>query len=491
MNIIFVCNSAYQVLIAAILCRAAYGDFHCFLAMDEYFFRTFAPHADFSRNPFFDKIVCLRDASLSKDVDDLLALQPVTIHLFNWGNECSRLIYNRCACPVDLTDEGIGSYQLKKMWAPFDVDFSKLRCIHLLAPVFSQDQSLGIPIRRIPLDEVFSDPTGKTCFLKQINRLFQYSPARLPDIVFFDRYFVSVNSMPTSFERYFLTQVMAILRPYRYYIKIHPSESVKLSQYRYRGLNPQFCETPHVPWEVILLNILSQKPMVLVSVNSTPIVLSKLLASSMNVRVESICLLDIAKQYLDEDERFVETLVKAHNLRYKDSPIICTSSFEEFGRVLRDIPFLNAEIPGQDMDIVPFQETEWLRKQYLWYSKTFGNMLDTVDLTVSSGGIQHIIDSQFYSWIDARPTVRFALKMKHAVEADMCLILSSRGVVQSVKDLEVIMNAKEKRMAIISKSKAGNSIVAAICLPAGKTMLDVSFSFEQPLLVYDYRKYTK
>lgn len=491
MKIIFVCNSSYQILIAAMMRQLEYHDAFTVLAMDAYFYDTMVNQCEPADNPFFDRIVCLHDASLSEDVDRLLSIQPDKVHLFNWGNDCSRLVYDRCRCPVEVTDEGIGSYQLQKMWNHRNVDLSRLSGIWLLVPEFSQDQELGIPIRRIRIADLFANEENRNLFLWQINRFYRYTPEVLPDIFYFDRYFVSGNMMPTSYERQILLHLVPILNSYDFCIKIHPSESFKLAQYRYRGLDVRFFENTRTPWEVILLNHLSHRPLMLISVNSTPVILSKLIASALDVQIEAISLIDMVRDYVDPEERFIETLLEAYNNSFPETPVHRVSALLQMAEILGNTAFLQPVHAAAPIAVSEdLSEAQWLRQEYLWYSKTFGNLLDTTEISLwATDGSLLYSDYLFYAWRDGHVALNFRVDAPVAENAcSLKLVFSKRGIVQRLENVRIETVCQGKSYIQYS----GSCEISQLELPVADVFDDVKVQFDIgfPLLPYNYREYT-
>lgn len=491
MKIVFVCNSSYQIMIAAMMRRLEYPDAFTVLAMDAYFYDTMIHQCEPAGNPFFDRIVCLHDASLSEDVDRLLSIQPDKVHLFNWGNDCSRLVYNRCICPVEVTDEGIGSYQLQKMWNHRNVDLSRLEGIWLLVPEFSQDQELGIPIRRIRITDLFASEESRNLFLRQINCFYRYTPEVLPDIFYFDRYFVSGNMMPTSYEREMLLHLVPILSPYDWCIKIHPSESFKLAKYRYRGLDVRFFENTRTPWEVILLNHLSHRPLMLISVNSTPVILSKLIASALDVQVEAISLIDMVRDYVDPEERFIETLLESYNNSFHETAVHRVSALPQIAEILVNTAFLqpvHAVAPTAASE--DLSEIQWLRQEYLWYSKTFGNLLDTTEISLwTADGSLLYSDYLFFAWRDRHVNLNFRVDALMTENACLLkLVFSKRGIVQRLENLRIeTVHQGESHIQY-----NGSCEISQLELPVTDVFdgVNVQFDIGFPLLSYNYREYT-
>ncbi len=495
MTTVFVCNSAYQVLISAIMCATEYASSENYLAMDAYFYHTIQGHYQIDGNPFFIDTICLNDDTLDKDVDQVISLLPDKVHLFNWGNPCSRLIYEKATCPIEITDEGIGSYQLQKMWLHRGVSFSKVSCIWLLVPELSQDTILNIPIKKLPVEALFSCESQRIWFLEQINRLFRYIPSHIPDVIYFDRYFVSGNMMPTSTERAMLAQLIPLLQPYDYCVKLHPSENVQIAKYRYRDLPAPFFVETRVPWEVALLNLSKKQRLVLISVNSTPIVLSKMLSLVFDIQIESICLIDIVKEYVNLEELFISPLVDAFNCQFPQDPIIRVSTFPALhtvlARTLDTNDKVNIKVPSSE---TVFTDVDWLRNEYLWYSRAFGNLLDTVKLSIQIAGQEHAFyDSDtFYSWRDERVEALFDLDLKNTKPIQgawkLNFHLASRNVLQSVENLEISCINQQEKQTVLYKSRSSKTELELL-VETFPAKVIVKFSIPYPIIDYNYREY--
>lgn len=490
MRVVFVCNSSFQILVAAMLRRLHYPKDNIVLALDEYFYHTLVSCCNLSDNRIFDEVCCLRDANLRADVDSLLSITPDKVHLFNLGTECSCLVEEMCSCSVEMTDEGIGSYQLQKMWKDQSDKLMKLKAIWLLAPEMSQDYSLGIPIRPIRIAELFNRKKDRDGFLKEINHFFNYDPEEIPDIFYFDRYFISANMMPTSFERLYLFQLTCILANYKSCVKVHPLESIKLAQYRYRNLGIPLFRNTRTPWEVILLNHLSIKPIVLVSINSTPIILSKVLASALDMRVEAVCLIDWVKDYVDPPERFIETLVDYYNQINPTTPIFRIKSAEDLSSVLESFSFLHC-VKEKCINITEKSsnsERDWLLKEYLWYSKTFGNMLDTVRIAFEDpDGCIVYSNYMFYSWRDEKINIVFSLPQIMTNATIIRIALSSSGRIHRTNNIHIKLTNNWQTQHWCSPRSDHTEITVPLSMYIEK--VEVKFDIEFPLETFNFKEY--
>lgn len=486
MNNLFICNSSYQILISAIMCELYYGKDNNTLLFDEYLYNTISKIMSSTYNTFFENIVCAHSQSLKKDISILFSKYNYDrIHIFNWGNSCSRYIYETYSSEFIALDEGLGSYRLFDIWNDQGIDLLKLNTVYLLDPSLSSDYEYGLNIKSIDVYNLISTQSRWEIFLRKVNRLFGYNPINSPSVIYFDRYFVSENTLPYVYEQFFLNQLLRILASYDYGIKIHPSESNELAKLRYGIHSNNILENTVVPWELVLMNRDKDKPLVLLSINSTPIILSKYWGILLNIPITSITLIDLVRDYIDQQELYIEPLVDHYNAIHPENSVLRAKNFYDVESKL-EIAFSSAERNVLSSPVNNFDQYElsWLRSQIKMYSKLFGNLIAILQISLFNGK-KHIVSlKKVFTYvnglIDANVKLNGIIVDCNKIEVDIKI----PNLTFSIRKYEITSSSfSYKGICVTNSNKI--CFISDNSFPAFNSF-SIHVELEKPLISFDY-----
>lgn len=485
MNNIFICNSSYQILISAIMCELYYKNDSNTLLLDEYLYNSVSGTLDLSSNLFFKNALYIATDSIIQDISKMFAKSNYgRVHLFNWGNACSRYIYENYNSEFIALDEGLGSYRLFDIWSSQGIDLLKLKTIYLLDPPLSTDYKYGFNIQEIDLYSLISNKSRWETFLTKINALFGYKHDDYPSVLYFDRYFVSENSLPYVYEQFFLERLLKILTPYNFGIKIHPSESITLAKLRYGIYSHNILKNTVIPWELVLMNK-PRETLVLISINSTPIILSKYWGRLLDISITSISLIGLVKDYIDQQELYILPLIEHYNTIHPETSVFRAKNFYDVASQL-SLTFSPEErntLISPDY-LIEQNELSWLKSQIIRYSKLFGNLIAIVQLSLYNNNEQIESIKRAVTYVNG--TIEMIIELDKALaNCDKIMInISTPNLMLNIRRFEVnassfSYNANEKR--------ATNTlcIESRYHFPAF-TNLNVYIELERPLIGYDY-----
>lgn len=486
MKNVFICNSSYQILISAIMCELHYSKDQNTLLLDEYLYNSASKTLNLSSNAFFKRTICLSSDSFIHDISILFEnCNFDRIHFFNWGNACSRYIFNNYNNSEFIAlDEGLGSYRLFDIWSSQGIDLLKLKTVYLLDPSLSTDFELRHNIKEIELNTLVSNKLRWKAFLEKANGLFGYKPNKMPSIIYFDRYFVSENTLPYVYEQFYLKQLLKVLSPCDFGIKIHPLESIELAKLRYGKYSRNILKDSVVPWELVLMNI-TQKTLVLLSINSTPIILSKYWGNLLDISITSISLIDVVKDYIDQQELYILPLIEHYNAIHPETAVFRARSFYEVeSQISLALSPDKRDILTNQENSIEREELTWLKFQIKKYSKLFGNLVAIVRMSLYNNSQQITFIKRAVTYINGN--IELSIELDR--EVTDCTKIEINYDIPNLS-----LNVRRCKVNAYSFTYDVNeaTVTNQICLKSKShflsfTRLDVYIEFERPLIGYDY-----
>lgn len=476
MKIGFVCNSAYQLMVAAIVKEIFYQSDETVLFLDNYFFRKIVKGCNFEEQSFFDNIVVAPKKITGKYCNDTLdGLDLDILHFFNWGTDLSRMLYEIADTTVIVLDEGMGSYRIGDIWKS-EILLEKISEVWLIAPELSVDTWENIRVKKIPLGDIYTKPDLYNSLIEKLNRLFNYEPNELPDVIYFDRYFLSENTLPKEYERKIIEKIVDIWRDRHIGIKIHPSEDLNLAKYRYLGINVEFLTNYCTPWELMLFQ--AKKEMTLISINSTPIVYSLLLAGELGIDISSICLINVVSNIVDEQELYIIPLINKYNEVYLEKPVLMINCISELERLGSDNNMPVTLCEGDKL--FSYNELEIIFKEHC---SKLGNFLDAINVVWKKDEDEGNV-YEFYSLLDEKIDRTFIL---HENVNKLQLEISSYENCFLIKNLKIYINNRERTLVYERIDAFFPKERIEICNNATIRTINISFEIQYPLFKYDFQ----
>ena len=468
MKIGFVCNSPYQILIAAIYKELVYRDEAGVLLIDDYLGRKISDNYNFENQSFFSDCIVIPSFPTVEYVDKLMVqINLDVIGMFNWGSEISKIIYRLVDTKFILLDEGLGSYRLQEIWK--DIIFDKISEIWLLEPKLSMDKFNSIIVNKIPLDIFYDNENYFQQIICELNQFFNYFPKKLPTVIYFDRYFVSENTLPQVYEKKLIDYIISTYSSEQIGIKIHPTEDFRLAQYRYSDYDVVLMDDYLVPWELMLLQDRNSK--ILLSINSTPIIYSQLFAMQLKLRCDSICLIDLVYNVISEQEHYIIPLIEHFNNLFPNNRVRLIDN--EYSEELISNHTRNR--------LFSYRELEEIIKQS--YIKN-GNSIEAMTLSyrTTSGNIKKYA---YYSLFDGQVTRKFPVE---GIVDNIEVKLSSFANKFAVRKLVVYaINSNKITLCAEADSSESMEIIKIGSGFENAEELLVSFEIEYPIFNYDYQ----
>ena len=485
-KILFICNSSYQIMISAIMKELEYGNDECYLALEDYLYRNTIEQMNFKKD-FFNEVFCVKDLEVPQFIEFIRASQVEKIHIFNWGNECSKRFFYAMSEKIELLDEGLGSYQLNEIWRKEGIDLEKVAGMWLLFPELLS-QKYNFPIYKIGLSRLCYNGRINSEFIKKLNYLFNYNTSEFSDIIYFDRYFVSGNMLPTTYEKHYLQQLISIVSGYNFIVKIHPSEYIGLAEYRYRDFNVRLYTETIVPWELVLINSFNKKTFILISINSTPIILSKLWAQELNCNIESICLLDIVREYIDKEECYIDPLIAEYNKNANDK-IYCVGSFFELKELLSKFNLSKTSLNNK-ITLSAQNELEWLRTEYISYSKMFGNLIEILKVAIYDSFEEMIAEHYVvYSLKDVIVNRLINVELDSRYNSGTIVIaLSKHNIVTCKNVLKIVLYKNNIIVEQLDLNNNENEYV--LNFTNNFDLINIQFEIRYPIFTFEYKQLT-
>jgi hypothetical protein len=488
-NVIFHCTSTYHIFIATFMSFRYYHEDRVILSLDSYLWNTTKDHMVYSDETFWECVEVISDNSakgISEQVDAILRKHtPSTLHIFNCGYESSRAYFCQASSGVsiELTDEGLGSYNLKEIWCDaVRFEFKRVSRLWLLAPSLSLDDDFPFPKCLIELETLFEDAVHLQSYLCAANRLFGYSPKAIHTVTYFDRYFTSENTLPSCFERMFLSCLTETLSGYDFAVKSHPSENKHLRRMKYKK-EIKFYEDEIVPWELIVLNQPNNK-MIIVSINSSPLITTKLLPAVSKNAVLSISVLRMIEDYIDPSELYILPLIEKYNAIHPESPVLSATNPYELQKVIN--AYLGSQNTiSQYMGLFEGNETLWLKNEYLKYSRVFGNLVQRTELTFVFDDGDFSTEYLFSNLLD--PVVKETIWVADGKSRSVCSVTIVCAAHLTLNTQEIIFVCQDE-MVKAHKNQVVDSDSNTSVITCNQDILGVAVCLHHvvPIFPFDY-----
>lgn len=423
MTILFKCTSAYTVFISVVLSELYYSnDYRVLLISD-----TNKPLMNFidsfKSTSIWDETVILNEGSfeksdVEKQVFNILENYSIDIfHLFLYDlYSLTFMKYIPKKTKIILTEEGTMTYQpLKHYKEDFEkfkenkdlfqnindlkMDWERIDEIFLFEPRLF-DRSINKPVKKIDIEYLLKDYTKRNDLVNKLNKLFSYSLKKKDyEIVYFDTYLCNRNYISLDYEKYYLKNIIDIIRKYNYIIKLHPNEEKDFYKIRYNNITVNIESNSLVPWEVIYLNIIHYYPdkrLILISTCSTSMYNTQIIGKSVFNNIYIIYLSKITKDYLLDSKTLdfeINNIKRFKELSY-NSKIYTPENFTEFRKIIDDI------YNEKRTYVINYEENIellWLRNEYLRRYNFFGNTITYTTLSIKNGNriIRLYIDYSF------------------------------------------------------------------------------------------------
>lgn len=491
MRIIFACNSAYQIFISAIVSELKYNHCQKYLLLDEYLWEMIKNTYNFKDNDIFNKTMVIPSNISENHIKDLLLnFNPDIIHIFNWGNSFTKMIYQLSNSLIILLDEGIGSYSIYKIWGKQGIDFDKINEIWLLQPELSTDNKFLNKIRKLNIEDLIYNYKRKKYILNKLNTFFNYSYTDISHIVYFDRYFVSENTLPFTFEKKYLSELNSLTNDYTISIKIHPSEDIKLAEYRYKDFNMKIIKNTCIPWELELLNFSSENKIIVVSINSSTLLTSKMWSKILNISIESICIIDIVKKYINTQELVIEQIVDRYNSIYNSDPIYKISNFGQLQSILNNenIDYINNNLDKR-------LENNWLLEEYRSFFQKIGNLLVVLKLYILDENQNKLYyDYAFFSLLDKNHTFNFKIPDEIYQYRYIKIIPCDNYVIKTLDNFVLALEYKTNKIRTYFDKQINlfcQNYEIIYRIKQNIKQIKITFELDYPIIKYDYRKYKR
>jgi len=236
------------------------------------------------------------------------------------------------------------------------------------------------------------------------------------------------------------------------------------------------------------------KSLLLVSINSTPILFSKLIASQINVHVESISLFEFVKDFLTEEECYFGALLDTYNKTYPTQRVYCPISMSEFDIILKQLSHqLDIQVIS-DNKVVFASESDFLKRSLITYSKMFGNLIDYITVKLTSRSETVVFESGvFYAWSDHHIIEHFHIaNIDGSLPLKLIVSLSSRGILRRIDNGKLrLLFLKNGRECLVEEIVHHQGEYCGDW-PCGYDECDelcVDFELAFPLFCYNYRDF--
>lgn len=411
MTILFKCTSAYTVFISVILSELYYKDNYKVLLVADTNKPLMSFIDSFKSNIIWNEIIILNEGSFEKlDVEKQVftILENYTIdifHLFLYDlYSLTFMKYMPKEAKVILTEEGTMTYQpLKHYKRDFEklkenkdlsqnvndlkMNWERIDEVFLFEPRLF-DGSINKPVKKIDIEYLLKDYNKRNDLIDKLNKLFSYSlKNKNYEVVYFDTYLCDRNYISLDYEKYYLNNIVDVIKEYNYVIKLHPNETKDFYKTRYDNIAINIECNSLVPWEVIYLNIIHYYPnkkLILISTCSTSMYNTQIIGQHIFNNIYVIYLSQIAKNYLLDSKALdfeINNIERFKKLSYS-SKMYTPKNFTEFRKII-DSVYNQKRI--YTLNYEENSELLWIRNEYLRRYNFFGNTITYTTLSVANG----------------------------------------------------------------------------------------------------------
>lgn len=413
MTILFKCTSAYTVFISVVLSELYYSDNYKILLISNTNKSLMNFIDSFKSTSIWDEIIILNEGSfeksdVEKQVFNILENYSIDIfHLFLYDlYSLTFMKYISKKTKIILTEEGTMTYQpLKHYKRDFEklkenkdlfqnindlkMNWERIDEIFLFEPRLF-DGSINKPVKKIDIECLLKDYTKRNDLVNKLNKLFSYSlESKNYEIVYFDTYLCDRNYISLDYEKYYLKNIIDIIKRYNYIIKLHPNEEKDFYKLRYNNIAINIESNSLIPWEVIYLNIIHYYPdkkLILISTCSTSMYNTQIIGQHIFNNIYVIYLSQIAKNYLLDSKALdfeINNIERFKKLSY-GSKLYTPKNFIEFSKIIDSI---YNQKRTYKLNYEENNELLWLRNEHLKKCNFIGNTITYTTLSVKNGNM--------------------------------------------------------------------------------------------------------